>query len=557
MARITGYGAEGNPEPDDLLVDVDVHDTSMAATGTDKKETAEQVTATAVLWPSADTSGVTDSNAIDAAIGTYGHVLLAPGQWYVGAVGLTVSNRWLQGSGQSTIVNVVTGATGFLIIGATQLTISDMQFVIGSGSKAIGVTGASDYHGRDLWMTGSSAAGGILINGDSGLEQHWTDIVMRNVGGKAFDYERTTSTFTGSLYLDRVRIVTPPAGAFGFYFNSTAGSPSLNTAFLTECVADGFLEDACYVNNCAQLFMSGENWFAVGGSAAAGSVPVRITGGSYGVNISGGYLYNGLAAANFDIVVAGAAHDVTVGGGITFDGGSATTLLGLSAAGPGVFLGDHQRAFADGVFGAVTDTPYALTQMANQPLGDTAGPGEEIIPRQALTNIALATGVLYLSYFRAKKTEFIGHIETPVNTASSGATYSGMGLFTVSSTGLLTLVAKGEQTSGITLWTSAFEYIGGTGAINTRATLSANYLKRAGQLYAVGILFTGTTGPALPMMTNLTAGAGGMGFISGAPIDPLSASLSGQSTLGTIGTTTHTNASLSSYANQPYAVLET
>jgi hypothetical protein len=355
-----------------------------------------------------------------------------------------------------------------------------------------------------------------------------------------------------------VRIVTPPAGAFGFYFNSTAGAPSLNTVFMVDCVADGFLEDACYINNCAQVFIEGGNWFAVSGSAAAGSVPIRITGGSYGVNILGGYLYNGLAAANFDIVVAGAAHDITIGGGITFDGGSATTLLGLSAAGPGIFLGDHQRGFVNGVYGAVTDTPYALTQMANQPLGDTNGPGEEVFPRNlSMTNTILTSGTLYLTYFRAKKTEFIGHIETPINTASSGATYSGMGLFTVSSTGLLTLVAKGEQTSGITLWTSAFEYIGGTGAINTRATLSANYLKRAGQLYAIGVLFTGTTGPALPMVVGLTAGAGAMGFISGAPIDPLCAQLTGQTTLGTIGTTTHTNASLSSSNNMVYSVLET
>jgi hypothetical protein len=39
MGKITGYAALASTQPDDLLVIVDVHDTSMAATGTDKKIT--------------------------------------------------------------------------------------------------------------------------------------------------------------------------------------------------------------------------------------------------------------------------------------------------------------------------------------------------------------------------------------------------------------------------------------------------------------------------------------------------------------------------------------
>jgi len=510
-----------------------------------------------VLLPSGDETGTDDSDAIDTALGSYGHVILAPGQWYVGAVGLTVSNRWLQGSGQATVVNVVSGATGFLVVGATQLTLSDMQFVIGSGGKAIGVTGASDFHGHDLEMTGSSAAGGIYIDGDDALEQHWTDIVLRDVGGKAFDYERTTSIYTGSLYLDRVRIVTPPAGAYGFYFNSTAGSPSLNTAFLNECVADGFLEHALYISNCAQLFAEGANWFAVSSSAAAGSAPVYITGGSYGINLSGGYLYNGLASGGFDVIVAGGSYSISIGGGITFDGDSATTCLGLSGAGPGICLGTYQQAILDADYNTLTDTPSALSQLAQWPLGDTNGNGEETQSRQTVNNnVTLTSGLLVLSYFRAAKTEYIGHIETCTNTAATGGTYAGMGLYTVSAAGLLTLVAKGEQASSPALWSSAFEYIGGTGAINTRIALSANYLKRAGTLYAVGLLWVGSGSAPLIPSTLLTNGAGGLAA-AGTPLDQLSAQLAGQSTLGTIGTTTHAQAALASCGYQPYCVLET
>jgi hypothetical protein len=520
-------------------------------------ETLSAVLGFTVLQPSGDESGTADGNAIDSAISAYGHVILAPGQWYVGAVGLTTGNRWLQGSGQATVVNAVSGATGFLVVGATQLCISDMQFVLGSGSKAIGVTGASDYHGWNLEITGSTAAGGIYIDGDDALEQHWTDVVMRDVGGKAFDYERTTTTYTGSLYLDRVRITEPPAGAYGFWFNSTAGSPSLNTCFMNECVADDFGEHALYINNCAQIFVEGANWFAVSSSAAAGSAPVYITGGAYGVNISGGYLYNGLASGGFDVIVAGGSYSITIGGGITFDGDSATTCLGLSGAGPGIYLGTYQQAILDADYNSLTDTPAALSQLAQMHLGDTNGGGEETQPRWTVNaNLSLTSGLLALSYFRAKKTEYVTFIETATGSAASGGTYAGMGLFTVSPAGLLTLVAKGEQASSPALWSSAYEYIGGASSINTRIALSANYLKRAGVLYAVGLLWAGSGSAPQISSTLLTNGAGGLA-VAGTPLDQLSAQLSGQSTLGTIGTTTHTQAALSSCGYQPYCVLET
>ena len=509
------------------------------------------------LAPSGDTTGSTDSTNISNALASNGHVILQTGAWYIGACGLTVSNRWLQGSGQDTIINVVSGGQGFQVTGATQLQLSDMQFVVGSGAWGIKVAGASDLNAYNLELTGSTASGGIQVQGDSALEQHYHDIVMRTMGGKAFDYERTTTTYTGSLYLDRVRIVTPPSGAYGFYFNSTASGPSLNTAFLTECVSDGAVNHALYINNCGQIFIEGANWFACASNAAAGSAPIRITGGAYGINISGGYLYQGLASG-YDILVDGSAYQITVGGGVTFDGVNTATALGISGAKPGqVALGTYQFAYtSDGIYQLV-DVPQYLAQLYPYPLSDSGGTGEETHDRRTInSNVTLTSGTLFLSYFRAKRTASIAHIETAVNTAASGGTYAGMGIFTVSSTGLLTLVAKGEQTSSPTLWSSAYEYIGGNNAINTRIALSSNYEIIAGQMYAVGLLFVGSGAPLIPGSL-LTGGAGGLGFLSGAPLDPLSAQLSGQSTLGSVGTTTHTNASLSSCGWQLYAVLET
>jgi hypothetical protein len=508
-----------------------------------------------LLLPSDDTSGSTDDNNINAALALYKHVVLSPGQWYNGAPGMTHDDCWLQGSGMGTVMNVVSGGQGVTVVGASRNRLSDMQFVIGSGAHGITVAGASDFHGSNMEMTGTSAAGGIKINGDDALEQHWTDIIMRTVGGKIFEYDRTTSGYTGSLYLDRVRIVSPPSGANPFYFNSTAGSPSLNTVFMNECVADASLMDALYINNCCQCFIEGDNWFAVGSGAAAGSAPIHVAGGSYGVNILGGYLYNGLASGGFLVKVTDGSHDINIGGGITFDGTSTTTLLGLAGAGAGIYLGDYQIAFVDGIYGPVTDTPALLSQSAMQMLGDTRGPGEETQDRRWINdNITQASGLLTLSYFRAKKTEFIGHIECLAGlcTGATGATYVGFGLFTVSPAGLLTLVAKGEVTSSITLLTSDFQYIGG---FNNKVTLSANYLKRKGQIYAAGALWVGSGGGPQIKASRLADGAGGLA-VSGTPLDQLSAQLASQTTLGTIGSTTHAQSSLASCGYQPYFVLE-
>jgi hypothetical protein len=209
---------------------------------------------------------------------------------------------------------------------------------------------------------------------------------------------------------------------------------------------------------------------------------------------------------------------------------------------------------------AATGTDKRLTpaelEAATAPLGTYAGAGEETQSRQSVNNnVTLTSGLLVLSYFRARKTETVGHIETCTNTAAAGGTYAGMGLFTVSAAGLLTLVAKGEQTSSPLLWSSAFEYIGGASAINTRIALSAGYAKTAWALYAVGLLWVGSGAAPLIPSTLLTNGAGGLA-VSGTPLDQLSAQLAGQSALGTIGTTTHTQASLSSCGFQPYCVLE-
>ena len=464
-----------------------------------------------LLDPSGDTSGTTDSAAIGAASG---HAILGPGEWYIGAPGLTTSQSGSRAAGPATIINVVSGGTGFTVVGPGQLYVSDMAIAVGSGAYAFTVNGAYDAHFWNLYISGASAAGGIKINGDDSLEQHWTDVVIKNCGGVDFDYERTTSIYTGSLYLDRVRIVTPPAGAKGFKFNSTAGSASLNTVFMTQCVADAFLEDAYEANNVAQTFIT-DSWFAVGSGAAGGSVPMRITGGFQHTYL-GCYTYTGLTSGT-DVIVTGAPNGVYLGGGHVFDGSAGNIAISVSGiTTPGGFtLGDYLN-----YCGTLSDSARALS-VARAPSALPSGPsmlplfggGEAAFnPGLASQNgISAATGVMLLAFGYATVTETIDHISVATGgTSATSATYCAYGLFTVDASYNLTLVA--HTASNTSLWTTNFQSYNG---INVTQALSASYTKIAGQLYAVGMLYVGTGTAPTVVGASLFAGDGGSALAAG------------------------------------------
>ena len=66
--KITSYAALAAPQFDDLLLAVDIHDTSMASSGTDKKITLASLTGIPVVMPSGDATGVTDAARITSAV---------------------------------------------------------------------------------------------------------------------------------------------------------------------------------------------------------------------------------------------------------------------------------------------------------------------------------------------------------------------------------------------------------------------------------------------------------------------------------------------------------
>ncbi|CAN7307745.1 hypothetical protein LJR296_001457 [Cupriavidus necator] len=125
--------------------------------------------------------------------------------------------------------------------------------------------------------------------------------------------------------------------------------------------------------------------------------------------------------------------------------------------------------------------------------------GEETLPRLHIINTALSlpSGTMRLAYFTARKTEQIANVRIPCGNTAAGATPTliRVGIYSVAANGDLTLIAA--TTSDTTLMAVA-------NTVYTKA-LSASFVKRGGQRYAVGLLVV--TGAATPTTIG-TSGAG-------------------------------------------------
>lgn len=281
------------------------------------------------LYPSGDTSAATDSGNIQGLLNLGAAVILQDGAWYVSGVSVP-SGQGIRGGGLSTVINVPASGTAFTVSGVSELTFSGMAFALGSSSLGMQVNGAANSFFSGLFFSGSSAAGGVSINGDTGTEQTWTDITFNDVGGTAFGYTRTTTADTGGMYLSRVRAVNPPSGAsHGFSFTSSAGSATPVNAYLFNCSADAYSNDAWRLSNVSGV-RAVDAWATLGGTAVTGQCPLHITGGG-SISFSGGYFYQSLGAGK-TVLMDGSAT-AWFGGGLTLDGaGGGGYTLGLSGA---------------------------------------------------------------------------------------------------------------------------------------------------------------------------------------------------------------------------------
>jgi hypothetical protein len=216
--------------------------------------------------------------------------------------------------------------------------------------------------------------------------------------------------------------------------------------------------------------------------ASAGTARTNLGLGSAATQASSAFDAAGLAAA-------AAAASVPVSA-LPLPGSDVATAT-TSAAGVVLLDGtaaDLQPAglAAAGSAGKAADAGHAHPWASAEPLTS----GEAIFARVAWTQqTSLTASTLMLTYWTAVKTETTGHVVTVTGSgASSGVTYANIGVFSVDSSGNLTLLASTGDLH-TTLWTGTF-------AQYTTA-FTASWAKVAGARYAMGLLAVGTTPPNL------------------------------------------------------------
>lgn len=202
MSKISAYAAMTSPRPDDLLIGVDVHDTSMAATGTDKQMTLAQVRGPrAVLYlddygadptgaATSDSAWTAASAAATAALQTNSGAMIVLGcgqyRFSVNTVVITDSRIGLRGQGRVATTVYTTGSSGVLldITGATA----------NSSQGAAPVCGFNMYG----WNAGAGVTG--LRYGDR-LNGSVTDVSASGFGGagaRGFWFRDNTANSEGS-----------------------------------------------------------------------------------------------------------------------------------------------------------------------------------------------------------------------------------------------------------------------------------------------------------------------------------------------------------------------
>jgi len=128
VSKLTAYSALTTPAPTDMMLIVDVSDTSMAASGTTKKIALSDVLGAVSLTASGDSTGATDTAAIQSALNTGGLIILRGGTFWTNAtLNMTVSGTTLMGAGaQNTILKSVTGNA------------ANVMLQLGDGTNTIG-----------------------------------------------------------------------------------------------------------------------------------------------------------------------------------------------------------------------------------------------------------------------------------------------------------------------------------------------------------------------------------------------------------------------------------
>lgn len=155
-----------------------------------------------------------------------------------------------------------------------QVYFSDLRFTYGMKQLKLTATASSYFKNLVMYDANYSA---IYINGDNGAENSFSDILISsNSAGttmnSGLNLVRTTTTDTGGIYLDNIRIVRNLGGGpikNGINMTSSASTRTDIFAFINNLVVDGTLTgDSCLFNNVGNVRMI-NSWCNNGGNYSA------------------------------------------------------------------------------------------------------------------------------------------------------------------------------------------------------------------------------------------------------------------------------------------------
>lgn len=168
----------------------------------------------------------------------------------------------------------------------------------GTGT-AIFKTNTGEMHATNVIIHGCGI--GIDIQGDSGQEDFWTNVVIEDPGTAGYRISRTTTTDVGGQYLKGVKVTNPGGrtGAQPFIITSTVAATA-QPMFMEQCVGDNAQGGpALYVHNCNQTFVTG-SWFTSGAPPASNIPGIQLD------NVTEFFMLGGLVQSQSrDLVMSG------------------------------------------------------------------------------------------------------------------------------------------------------------------------------------------------------------------------------------------------------------
>jgi hypothetical protein len=177
----------------------------------------------------------------------------------------------------------------------------------------------------------------------------------------------------------------------------------------------------------------------------------------------------------------GSSGVIAVTSPITNSGSSTSATIGINQA----LISVAQSQ----VTGLTTDLAAKVSTANLQKAINASSTAVETFPRYFITTNTIVSGTVYLAYFTPTIDLTVSQITMGAGLASATLTLARMGLYTVDSSDVATLVA--QTASDTTLFLS--NQTNYTRSFSTAGGFPATYSLVAGSRYAVGVIVVGTT----------------------------------------------------------------